>query len=78
MTTTTGPAESTPLPYAEELSWAEANAAVLARYPGEYVALADGEIVAHSRDLDVVMAELRQRQIVRYYLVPVPYSGRRI
>jgi len=63
----TGPAEEPP-----ELAWARARADEIARFPGEYVALAAGEIVAHDPSYLLLTRELTRRGIGNVYIVSVP------
>ncbi|MDP9373152.1 MAG: DUF5678 domain-containing protein [Chloroflexota bacterium] len=67
--------EDEPVEYAEELAWLDAHGEELARYAGEWVALAQGRIVAHDPSVGVVMAAAREQGIERPFLIPVPPEG---
>ncbi len=58
--------------YAREMAWSRALGAELARYPGQFVALADARIVAHNADFLALMAAVERLGIDRPYIVAVP------
>lgn len=58
--------------YEAEMSWARDLAGEIARYPGEYVALADARIVGHDADFLVLMAGIEKHSTRDPYIVSVP------
>ncbi len=67
--------ENEPVEYAEETAWSRALREELARYPGEFVALAEGRIVAHHADFLALMWELERLGVEGPYIVSVPATG---
>lgn len=61
----------------EHWRWIEANRRMLERHCGEWVALAEGQVISHSPDLGTVMDAGRASGKV-YWLFKVPTSWRRV
>jgi Family of unknown function (DUF5678) len=67
--------EDAPSEHADEMAWLDAHGEELARYAGQWVALARGGVVAHDPSLAAVMEAARERGIERPFLVPLPPEG---
>ncbi len=58
--------------YAAAYAWLAEHGHELAAFPGEWVAWADGQVIAHDRSLGVVKTTIDALGVEHPFLIPVP------